>query len=321
LDWLLRTSPPTGCEGLIASIAEARGLKAMNVLPGAGSSDLIFRALRHWLSPGSHVLILDPTYGEYAHVLEQVIGCTVDRLPLVRANGYEVDLNRLRSAFADQYDLVVLVNPNSPTGRHIPRETLETILREVPARTRVWVDETYVEYAGSGASLERFAAQTENIVVCKSMSKVYALSGARVAYLCAGAHQLEALRAITPPWVGSLTAQAAATCALQDPGYYIGRYAQTHELREELGQQLKVLGWQIVPGTANFLLGHLPEPSLSAQQLVQACQRRGLFLRDASGMGLNLGQRAVRVAVKDSATNIRMVEIIEIVQRKGVDGR
>src|SRR6266478_9140775 len=54
LPWLLRTSPPTDCDGLIETIAQARGIGPQNVLPGAGSSDLIFRALRHWLRPSSH---------------------------------------------------------------------------------------------------------------------------------------------------------------------------------------------------------------------------------------------------------------------------
>jgi len=271
--------------------------------------------MRHWLSPASHALILDPTYGEYAHLLENVIGCTVDRLPVFRENDYDLDLDQLRIAFADQYDLVVLVNPNSPTGRHIPRRVLETVLLQAPAHTRVWVDETYVEYAGQDESLERFASQTENIIVCKSMSKAYALSGARVGYLCAGAHQLEALRAITPPWIVSLPAQIAATRALQDSSYYDARYIETHALRESLGRQLEAQGWHIVPGTANFLLAHLPEGGLSATQLVHACRQQGLFLRDASSMGSNLGPRAVRVAVKDTATNNRLVAIIEAVQR------
>ena len=127
LPWLLRTSPPTACEGLIETIAQTRGVARENVLPGAGSSDLIFRALRHWVGPDSHALILDPTYGEYAHVLERVIGCTVDRLTLSRRENYAVDLRRLEAALGDNYDLVVLVNPNSPTGRHVPRAELEPV--------------------------------------------------------------------------------------------------------------------------------------------------------------------------------------------------
>src|SRR5262249_32873569 len=166
------------------------------------------------------------------------------------------------------------------------------------------------EYAGCDESLETFAAQTENVVVCKSMSKVYALSGARVAYLCAGAPQLEPLRAITPPWVVSLPAQVAATLALKDPGYYAARYAETHILREQLSDRLEGLGWEIVPGVANFLLAHLPEKGASAEDLAQECRRHGLFLRNAASMGSQMGIGAIRLAVKDAATNDRMVRVI-----------
>jgi histidinol-phosphate/aromatic aminotransferase/cobyric acid decarboxylase-like protein/GNAT superfamily N-acetyltransferase len=310
LPWLLSTSPPTGCEGLTEAIAHVRGVATESVLPGAGSSDLIFRALRHWLTPRSSVLILDPTYGEYAHVLEQVIGCRVDRLPLRRADDYQLSLPRLEAMLEQGPDLVVIVNPNSPTGRHVPRSGLEAFLRRVPPRTRVWVDETYVEYAGAGESLERIASKSENVVVCKSMSKVYALSGVRVAYLCAGPHQLEALRAITPPWSVSLPAQVAAVRALEDAEYYADRYAETAVLRDRLADQLRELNWDVLPGIANFLLSHLPEDGPDAATLVQACREQGLYLRDAAAMGSKLGRNTVRIAVKDASTNERMVRII-----------
>lgn len=315
LAWLMRTSPPTGCEGFVATVAEVRGVRPENILPGAGSSDLIFRALRHWLTPASKVLLLDPTYGEYAHVLEQVIGCAIERLPLCRADGYELDLDQLEARFDDSYDLIILVNPNSPTGRHARRRELERTLRKVPASTRVWIDETYVEYAGADESLEQFASGSQNVIVCKSMSKVYALSGVRAAYLCAGAHQLEDLRGITPPWVMSLPAQVAAVHALQDPEYYSARYRETHVSREWLAGELELLGWQVVPGMANFLLCHLPEDGPPAAEVVRECQRRGLYLRDAAAMGANLGAYAIRIAVKDEATNRRMVTIISEVWR------
>jgi histidinol-phosphate/aromatic aminotransferase/cobyric acid decarboxylase-like protein/GNAT superfamily N-acetyltransferase len=310
LPWLLRSSPPTACEGLIETLAQARGVAPENVLPGAGSSDLIFRALRCWLNAGSHALILDPTYGEYAHVLEKVIGCTTDRLTLSPSEDFEVDLDRLEASFTDRYDLVVLVNPNSPTGRHIPRPALEAVLTRAPVGTRIWVDETYIEYAGTGQSIERFAARSENVVVCKSMSKVYALSGARVAYLCAGPHHLEQLRAITPPWVVSLPAQVAAVRALQDPGYYAARYAETAALRDELARQLSAIGLACTPGIANFILCQLPPKGPNAATVVQGCRRRGLFIRDAAAMGSRMGEGMLRIAVKDAETHRRMLGII-----------
>jgi hypothetical protein len=117
IEWISRTSPPTQCEGMISAIARARGIHATAVMAGGGSSDLIFLALRHWLTPQSRVLLLDPTYGEYAHVLHHVIRCQdVRRLAVARENGYEITEAALDEAARGRFDLIVLVNPNSPTG-------------------------------------------------------------------------------------------------------------------------------------------------------------------------------------------------------------
>ncbi|HEY4984954.1 MAG TPA: histidinol-phosphate transaminase [Verrucomicrobiae bacterium] len=344
LPWLLRTSPPTNCEGLARVIARMRGVSPENILPAAGSSDAIFLAFRHWLTPSSRVLILDPTYGEYAHVLEKVIGCRVIRLPLLRHDNYRVDLAELERLSRSNYDLIALVNPNSPTGQHIPRAELEELLRQIPATTRVWIDETYVEFAERGAllrqsgtalpacpgqaenstgrqdacptliaseSLERFATASANVVVCKSMSKVYALSGVRAAYLCGPRRIIAELRGLTPPWAVSLPAQVAAVAALQDPDYYAARYAETHRLREQLADELSAFdGWKILPGIANFLFCHLPADGPDAATLVKLCRAKNLFLRDVGSMGRSLGKHALRVAVKDVETNRRMVEIL-----------
>ena len=119
LPWLISTSPPTASEGLREAIARFRGVGADNILPGAGSSDLIYLAYRQWLKKKSRVLILDPSYGEYVHILENVIHCSVHRLFLERHHDYEVDLGQLKTRARMGYDLVVLINPNNPTGRHI----------------------------------------------------------------------------------------------------------------------------------------------------------------------------------------------------------
>lgn len=304
LPWILRTSPPVGCEGMVRTIARTRGVDDDCILPGAGSSSLIYLALREWLTPRSRVLLPDPTYGEYAHVLDRVIRCRVDRVVLARGDHYRLDLQRLQRP---GYDLIVLVNPNSPTGTHVRRDEFEDFLRSVPATTLVWIDETYVDYTGADQSLEQFAVTRENVVICKSMSKVYALSGARCAYLCAGPHLLEKLRSITPPWAVSLTGQVAAVAALRDPDYYAERYRQTHELRARLHGELAALGLDVMPSTANFLLCHLPEDGPSAAEVVARCRQGGLFIRDTSTMGV---RNAIRIAVKDRPTIERMVEIV-----------
>jgi histidinol-phosphate/aromatic aminotransferase/cobyric acid decarboxylase-like protein len=313
LSFSIKTSPPTLCHGMRRAIARARHVADDNILPGAGSSDLIFAGLRHWVTPASRVLILDPMYGEYAHVLETVIGARVDRLALARPRGYELDPDALAARVARGYDWVVLVNPNSPTGRHVPRQTLERILSEAPETTRWWIDETYVDYACPAQSLEAYASGSTSVVICKSMSKVYALSGVRAAYLCGPRTLMEELRSLCPPWSVSLPGQMAACEALKAQDYYGARWDETHQLRDELREHLLWLGWDVVPGCANFLLCHLPKDGPDAATLARALRTRRLFVRDVSDMGTGFDGRAVRIAVKDRHTNLRMIEILETI--------
>jgi len=310
LDWIVRTSPPANANGLVHAIARARGVPAPSVVVGAGSSDLIFLAFTQWLRPESRVLLLDPTYGEYAHVLERVVGCQVDRLTLRREQHYRVDMAELELAMRRGYDLVVLVNPNSPTGQHVPARALAEIVARAPACTRVWVDETYVEYAGPDESLESLAAASERLVVCKSMSKVYALSGVRVGYLVTSAEQARALRRRTPPWAVGLPGQIAAVKALESRTHYRRYWTLTHRLRTGLARELaEIDGVEVVPGIANFLLVHLGSRLPDAAAVVARCRAEGLFLRDAGVMCPSLGDRAIRLTVHDRITNRRLLEI------------
>ena len=310
LPWLIKTSPPTQCDGLIDVISDARCVPRDSILPGAGSSDLIFRAFLTFLNRKSRVLILDPTYGEYAHVLENVIGCHVDRFTLRRTEGYRADLAQLEHCLQKGFDLIVLVNPNSPTGQHIKKSDLTRILRKCPALTRVWIDETYIDYIGKHESLESYAARSENVIVCKSMSKVYALSGARIGYLCAAPVQLETLRSLSPPWAVGLPSQVAAVCALKAPDYYAMRYEETHTERKFLANSLRALGWEVIDGVANFLLCHLPESGPTAERLIAHCRQNNVFIRNASNMSPSLGPYAVRIAIRSSAENMQVLDTI-----------
>jgi histidinol-phosphate/aromatic aminotransferase/cobyric acid decarboxylase-like protein len=121
-------------------------------------------------------------------------------------------------------------------------------------------DEAYVRYAGMDQSLAQWAAESTNVVVCTSMSKMYALSGMRVAYLISNAPTAAALRRWTPPWAVSLPAQLAAVAALRDPAYYAARWAETAVLRAELAATLRTVDRTMLveEATANFLVITLP---------------------------------------------------------------
>jgi histidinol-phosphate aminotransferase len=302
LPFLLRTSPPVYACGLVEAIAGARGVPKASILAGGGSSDLIFTCLPHLIGRGQRAIVLDPMYCEYSHIFEKVIGAELTRFPLYEEAQFRIDTDRLRSfAKKEQPALVAIVNPNSPTGQHWPREELIGFIDSVSANTWVVVDETYVEYVGGNQSIEGEASRRENVIVLKSMSKVYALSGLRVGYMVANPSVIEKLAPWMPPWAVSLPAQAAAVEALADTDYYQERYRETHKLREAFACELRRIGRVTVyPSCANFSLVGVPE---RAQSIVEHMRTSNVFVRNCDSMSERFDDRFLRIAVKSAAEN------------------
>ena len=180
LPWMMRTSPPTNAEEIRQKIAKARGVPVGSVVTGAGSSDLIFRAFQHWLDRESRVLLIKPCYAEYEYVCRNVIRCSVDSLELGASSGFQLDPDELVARLrGTAHDLVVIVNPNNPTGAFLPLEFWWALLPRLPngprsGRPRLWIDECYVDYVDASQSMESLAAENPEVVVCKSLRKAQA---------------------------------------------------------------------------------------------------------------------------------------------------
>ncbi len=303
LPFLLRTSPPNHAEGFVDEIARSRNVPRESILPGSGSSSLLFTCLPRLLRRGAEVLLLDPMYSEYEHIAGTLLRGTIHRHVLSPENHFDIDGDALLAHVRRlEPDAILLVNPNNPTGRLWSRADVLRFLDLVPGRTVVVIDETYLEYAGSAQSLESEAVRRENLIVIKSMSKCYALSGARVAYIIAHPDRAETLFPWLPPWPVGLLAQAAAMEALRDPNYYSARYAETHLLREALIRELVHL--HPVPAHANYFLIEPPDAAALAARL----REREIFVREfQSG---RLAGKYLRVSVKDAAQNARLVEAL-----------
>jgi histidinol-phosphate/aromatic aminotransferase/cobyric acid decarboxylase-like protein len=309
LPFLVRTSPPVYSSGLVAAIARARCIPSDCILTGAGSSDLIFTCLPRLASQLRTVMILDPMYGEYRHVIETVLGARTIRFDLHKEEDFRIDTDGLiQSVRRHRPDLLVLVNPNSPTGQHWPRREVVRLLDSISLSTWIVVDETYIEYAGREESLEGEACQRKGLLVLKSMSKTYALSGMRVGYLVGVPLTVGALAKWIPPWAVSLPAQLAAVEALGDRAYYEARYLETRVLREELARSLrKNPQITIYPSATNFVL---VETRTSAQCIVEKMRESNVFVRNCDSMGERFANRFLRIAVKSRSDNSRIADAL-----------
>ena len=138
------------------------------------------------------------------------------------------------------------------------------------------------------------------------MSKCYALSGLRVAYL---AGNVENFKKYIPPWSVSLPAQLAAIEALKDIDYYSGMYKNVHENRINMENNLIEANFEVFKGSANFFLVFLKKYSNS--EFLERCRQLGVFLRDVTNMGIE--SNCIRIAVKTPEENIKIIKTIKIV--------
>lgn len=315
LPFLVKTSPPTHGEGLREVIATERGVPIAQVLPGAGTSSLMFMAFPRLIGPNDNVLVLDPSYGEYAHLVQNVVGARdLSRFVLPEKLGFAADIEELAHA-ARQVRLAVIVNPNSPTGTLIGSEGLCRVIECCP-ETTFWVDETYIDFPsycdGQSQSLEWFVSRYPNLVVAKSMSKFYSLSGLRVGYLVASEARISEWERVSPPWSVGLIGQLAAIEALLDKDYYQRRALETQELAAELSAGLSDLGYEPVPTKANFVLVKKPDGGVA--NLVGKLAEQELFIRDANNLSPRFEDHWLRIAVKAREEQSRLLSAMAVIR-------
>lgn len=309
LAWLIKTSPPTHGEGLKKVISETRGIPEANLVLGGGTSSLMYQAFPKLVTSANTVTLLDPMYGEYSHIFREVIGCKVQTCPLHADQGFKPDLAKLQEA-SKGADLVVLVNPNSPTGVYADLNFLSAFVRSLPSTTNVWIDETYIDYAPTKASLESLVAELPNLIISKSMSKFYGLSGLRVGYLACSTQLAAELEATNPPWSVGLLAQLAGIEALKDTGYYDLMTEQTRHLRDHLKARIEELEGikQVFDSVTNYLMFQLEEPK--AEEVCAKTQVQGVFIRNCDSLSPSFQGRFIRTAVKSAPENVRIVEAL-----------
>ncbi len=310
LPWLIKTSPPLHSEGLVQIISQIRGIPAKNIITGGGSSDLMYLAFPNLLANGARVLLLDPMYGEYTHIMENVLNVESIRHFQAKENAFQVEFDALIHE-ATKTNMVILVNPNNPTGQYVTQDFVRDLLSELNSDTLLFIDETYIDYVKPAQSVETWVDRYKNLIVLKSMSKFYALSGARAAYLSASREIIEYLKIFSPPWAVSLLGQVAAVEALQDEAYYHNKVQETHDLRRELARELSTIReLKIYDSVANFLLMELTQTKKLAAQVYHDVRAHGVHIRNCDSQSLRFAGKFIRTAVKDKANNQKIVHAL-----------
>ncbi|HET6586820.1 MAG TPA: aminotransferase class I/II-fold pyridoxal phosphate-dependent enzyme, partial [Oleiagrimonas sp.] len=224
------------------------------------------------------IAICPPTFGMYA-VCAAVQGAGIVRVPL--DDRFALDADAVLEACTPAVKLLFLCSPNNPTGGVIARETIEYLAKALADRTLIIVDEAYIEFADTPGVADLLARHS-NLAVLRTLSKAWALAGARIGALLADAGIIDLLRRIMPPYPLPTPSVRAALEALDEDGErrMLERVAVIREERERLREALRDTQEvrEVLSSQANFLAVRLDD----AQAVYRRLAAQGIVVRDVS---------------------------------------
>lgn len=293
--------PELDAVSLRQELARYHRLPEANLLPGSGSTELIYLLPRVFRP--RRALLIQPCFSEYAPALQQV-GCQIDRLLLRPEDNFAFSVEQVLAALQPDTDLVLLANPGNPSGSTIaPQPLLE--LAERLGACRLLVDEAFIDFCPARSVLEQIPAHV-NLLVLRSLTKFYAIPGLRIGYLAGPAADVARLTAEKEPWTLSNLAIAAAKACLAANEFRSRALTAIPRLRAEFQRQLERLGLQVFPAEANYLLCRLPEYFPSAPDIATRLRRQGLLVRSCTDFA-PLDERYLRLAVLGEEQNRRLL--------------
>jgi histidinol-phosphate aminotransferase len=281
------------------ALAAHHGVSPSEIILGNGSNELIDLVCRTFAGAVRHAVYPDPSFVCYrSSTLATDIRAT--EVPLVDHVRYDIDA--LLAAVKPETGLLFLANPNNPTGAYVGQRDLERLLKALPHKVLVVLDEAYVEFpdAPDFVSALGLRALHPNLLVLRTFSKAYGLAALRVGYGVASPELVGYLDRVRAPFNVSSVALAAACAALTDPEH-VARYVELNRLeRERVRKGLTELGLAVAPSQANFVL---VDTGRSGRELYERLLQKGVIVRP---MGPPIGS-FLRISIGLAEENERML--------------
>lgn len=296
--------PDNDCWDLGHELAAELGVDFANLMFGAGSVALLDEIGTAMGGPGTNFVYGWPSFVMYRFVALWA-GAEAREVPL--DSRLSLDLDAMRAAMDGDTTMVIVCNPNNPTGTIKPAEEIEAFIDSVPDDVLVVVDEAYHEFVTDPAYRSEIALALErpNVVVLRTFSKIYALAAHRVGYAVARPDLLVELRKAQAPLTVNQVAQAAARASLGQPEEVSRRRQLNQSRRHHIVGALAERGLPMAESHTNFIYFELGEP---AESVIETMTARGVLIR-------GMGGGWVRVTIGDDEENRRFLEALDEASR------
>lgn len=291
---------PDGAQhDLRRAIAEVYGFDEARILCGNGSEEIIGLLIRAYVSSGQE-LLLSQNHFMMCPIYARTQGATVVIAP---ERDCVVNVDELLARMTPKTRMIVVANPNNPTGTCLPQEDVRRLHAALPSHVLLLLDGAYAEYVpegdyDAGASL---VEAYENVVMTRTFSKAYGLAGLRVGWIYAPSHIIDALQRIRTPFNTNRAALAAAAASIRDRVFLADVVARNEHERERILTELRRLAVPVAPSVTNFY--YVDFAALPGKSAIEACaflEGRGIIPRP---IGSNGRDNALRLTIGTEAEN------------------
>jgi histidinol-phosphate aminotransferase len=286
---------------------------------GAGSLELLMLLGQALLEPGDEVVYASPSFTSYEDI------CLAHAVPSppVPLAGFTHDLEAMAAAVTPRTKMVMICNPNNPTGTYVPAAAIKRLVEAVPEDVVVVVDEAYNEFVTAPDSQDTLPLQAEhpNVAVFRTFSKIYGLCGLRVGYALCSPLITEAMHKLRQPFNVNRLAQVAALEALKHQDQVTLRREQNARERHKLVARLAERGRATVPSEANFMLVDARGLRCPQEDVFTALLAMGVIVRDGNSLGC---PGWMRVTVGTEAENeffLEKLAALEVDAPSPIEGR
>jgi histidinol-phosphate aminotransferase len=285
---------------LKSALSRRFGTPPEGIFLGNGSNEIIELALKTFIAPGDEVLSPFPSFLMYSKTV-QALGGRNKFIPLKR---YRIDLDGMLRGLGPRSRILIVNNPNNPTGTIIRRKEWERFLEQVPPRVLILLDEAYIDFVDDPECPlgTDYLGVEQNLLVIRTFSKAYGLAGLRVGYGLSRPELTDLMNRVRQPFNVNSLAQAGALGALQDEVFYNKTKRIIQQGKAFLEQNFRNLGVRYIPSQTNFILVKVPLP---AQELYERMLRRGVIIRSMKSFGLD---RFIRINIGLPAENRKFLK-------------
>ena len=302
----LQDYPDGAATPLREAIGRAFGLDPGRIVCGAGSDDLLNLLADAYLQDGDEAI--HTTHGFLVYPIA-TLGSGAK--PVAAAEkSYTADVDAIVAAVSARTKIVFLANPNNPTGTYIGFDEVKRLHRALPAHVLLVLDAAYAEYVRrndyeSGIEL---VATSDNVVMCRTFSKIYGLAALRLGWMYGPAHVVDVVNRIRGPFNVNAAAMAAGVAAVADAAHIEAARAHNEKWLAWLSAEIRKLGLEVTPSVANFVLIHFPkQKGRTAVDADAFLTGRGLILRRVAAYHL---PDALRMTVGTEEANRLVVEAL-----------